>query len=73
MEGVGDGLFCGAVGMSGCATGTRRLLPEDLLARFADADADGRRTCSTKAYRLASLVESSRGAEEHTVKIKLGW
>jgi hypothetical protein len=46
MDGVGDGLFCGAAGASGCATGARRLLPEDLLARLADADTDGRRTCS---------------------------
>jgi len=69
MEGVGEGLFCGAVGMSGCATGTRRLLPEDLLARFADADADGRRTCSAKACGLVSIVESSEGAEEHKTRM----
>jgi hypothetical protein len=48
MDGVGEGLFCDATGASGCATGGRRLLPEDLLARLADADAEGRRTCSVE-------------------------
>jgi hypothetical protein len=49
IDGVGDGFFCGAAGASVAATeegGGRKLLPDDLLARFAEADADGRRTCS---------------------------
>jgi hypothetical protein len=46
IDGVGEGLFCDAAGASGCVIGGRRLLPEDLLARLADADAEGRRTCS---------------------------
>jgi hypothetical protein len=48
MDGVGEGLFCDAAAASDCATGGRRLLPEDLLARLADADAEGRRTCSAE-------------------------
>jgi hypothetical protein len=48
MDGVGEGLFCDAADASGCATGGRRLLLEGLLARLADADAEGRRTCSVK-------------------------
>jgi hypothetical protein len=48
MDGVGEGLFCEAAGASGCAIGGRRLLAEDLLARLADADAEGRRTCSAE-------------------------
>ena len=50
IDGVGEGRFCGAAAVaavaSDCATGGLRLLPEDLLASFADADAEGRRTCS---------------------------
>jgi hypothetical protein len=53
IDGVGDGLFCSPAGAGGCATGGRRLLPEDLLARFADAEAEGRRTCSMWGALLA--------------------
>jgi hypothetical protein len=46
IDGVGDGRFCGAAGADGGATGGRRLLPEDRLVRLAEAEAEGRRTCS---------------------------
>lgn len=64
IDGVGDGFLSvptgavGAVDAGGGARGSateevgRRLLPDDLLVRFADADADGRRTCSTRVQRL---------------------
>jgi hypothetical protein len=55
MDGVGDGLLYGAVGASGAATGGRRLLADDLLARLADADADGRRTCSVRVKWSSAL------------------
>lgn len=55
IDGVGDGLLKGTDGASGSATGSRRLVPDDLAARFADADAEGRRTCSV--YMDWSVLE----------------
>lgn len=53
MEGDGDGFLYGALGADGSAgaagsatVGGRRLLPDDLFVRFAEADAEGRKTCS---------------------------
>lgn len=46
MEGEGDGFFRESVGAVGCTATGRRLRLEGLQVRFADADAEGRRTCS---------------------------
>jgi hypothetical protein len=46
IDGVGDGRFWESEGTRAAGVGTRKLLFDALLGRFADADADGRRTCS---------------------------
>jgi hypothetical protein len=61
IDGVGDGLLYGAAGPSGGATGGRKLLVDDLLARFADADAEGRRTCSTSTAWSVLRREDKEG------------
>lgn len=52
-DGEGEGLLCDAAVASGGGAGGRRLLPDLLLARRAEADVEGRRTCSVQ---LVSLV-----------------
>ena len=57
IEGEGDGFLYGAVAaavaVGGATGGGLKLLVDDLLARWADADAEGRRTCSTRVLRSA--------------------
>lgn len=62
-DGVGEGRFWGPRGAGAVPVGTLRLLFEDLLFRFAAADADGRKTCSNQRGKRVSLCSHVRQSE----------
>lgn len=63
IDGEGDGLLYAESAAGTVATTGRRLLVDALLARFADADTEGRRTCSEQLGSSAALSLQSKWRE----------
>ncbi len=70
IEGDGEGLFCSVAAAVEIAdtAGSRRLLVDSLLVRFAAADAEGRKTCS-ESRNMSAFVNP---VGQTGVKAKLG-